>query len=83
MSTGDMSDDGKLTLKFVYQTVTSNIVERVGPVTQSGFGMPYLLDPLQVTIALQHSAGVVRKPHGYGRPDFPGKAVIIVIPEKE
>ena len=81
--TGDMSDDGKLTLKFVYQTVTSNIVERVGPVTQSGFGMPYLLDPLQVTIALQHSAGVVRKPHGYGRPDFPGKAVIIVIPEKE
>jgi hypothetical protein len=81
--TGDMLDDGKLSLKFAYQVVTSSVVETVGPVTQGGAGLPYLLDPLQVTVALKGSGGVVRKPQGYGRPDFPGRAVVVVIPEKE
>jgi hypothetical protein len=80
--TGEMSDDGKLSLKFVYQIATSNVVETVGGVTQSGLGLPYLLDPLQVTVD-PHGSPVIRKPHGYGRPDFLGKAVVIVITEKE
>ena len=79
---GEMSDDGKLTLKFVYQMVTSSVVERIGPVTQSGPGGPYLLDPLQVTVE-PGGRGVTRKPHGYGQPGFVGKAVVVVITEKE
>ena len=80
--TGEMSDDGKLSLKFVYQMVTSSVVETVGPVTQGGFGLPYLLDQLQVIVD-PHGSGVTKKPHGYGRPDFPGRAVVVVITEKE
>ena len=80
--TGEMSDDGRLSLKFVYQMETSSVVEKVGPVTQGGSGGLYLLDPLQVTVDV-HGGGVVRKPQGYGRPDFPGRAVVVVITEKE
>lgn len=80
---GEMSDDGKLSLNFVYQIEMSSVVESVGGVTQAGSGGPYLLDPLQVTVNTQGSGGVIRKPQGSGRPDFLGKAVIVVIPEKE
>jgi hypothetical protein len=80
---GEMSDDGKLTLTFTYDMVMSSVVERIGPVTQSGPGGPYLLDPLQVTVQLSGGGGVLRKPHGYGQPGFVGKAVVIVITEKE
>jgi hypothetical protein len=79
--TGEMSQDGKLSLKFVYQIATSNSVETVDGVTQSGFGLPYLLDPLEVTVDPHNS--VTRKPHGYGLPGFLGKASIIVLTEKE
>ncbi|MGZ4740178.1 MAG: hypothetical protein ACXV3B_06755 [Ilumatobacteraceae bacterium] len=80
--TGEMSDDGTLSLKFVYQMVMSSVVEKVGPVTQGGPGGPYLLDPLQVAVN-PHGSPVARKPQGYGRPDFPGRAVVVVITEKE
>ena len=79
--TGEMSEDGKLSLKFVYQIATSNVVESVDGVTQSGLGLPYLLDPLEVTVDPHNS--VTRKPHGYGLPGFLGKAKIIVLTEKE
>lgn len=79
--TGEMSEDGKLSLKFVYQIATSNVVETVGGVTQSGLGLPYLLDPLEVTVDPHNS--VTRKPHGYGLPGFLGKANIVVLTEKE
>lgn len=77
---GDVSDDGVLTLSFVFTPVSGFATETCGPVSMSGT-YPYLIDPLSVDLSTK--GGVVRPAVSYNQQSISGVAAIVVKPVKE
>ena len=77
---GDIFDDGTLTLNFTYTPVPASGTETCGPVTVSVPGSTYTFDPLKVNV--RPTGGTIKSPHTYNATQFKGKTTVVVIPEK-
>ena len=77
---GDIFDDGTLTLNFTYTPVPVSGTVRCEGVTMSVPGSTYTFDPLKVSV--RPTGGAIKSPHTWNAGQFKGKTTVVVIPEK-
>ncbi len=77
---GDISDDGVLTLTFLFDEALGTLVTACAGHANPGGAFPYLI--AQTTIKIKTSGGVVKQGITYGDNKFPGRANIVVKPVK-
>jgi hypothetical protein len=73
---GEIFEDGQLVLDLTYATASSSITESVHGVSQSQPELPYLLDPLRISVPA--AGGTVTLPQSYNQSSFMGKTIAIV-----
>jgi hypothetical protein len=73
---GEVFEDGQLVLNVTYEQVLSSITETVLGVSGSQSSLPYILDPLKISVPA--AGGTVRLPQGYNNSTFMGKVFAVV-----
>jgi hypothetical protein len=73
---GESFENGQLVLNLTYETASSDISATVLGVSRSQSGLPYILDPLKISVPA--AGGTVNLPQGYNQSSFMGKVHAVV-----
>lgn len=73
---GELFENGQLVLNLTYETASSSFTVSVLGVSRSQSGLPYILDPLKISVPA--AGGTVNLPQGYNQSSFMGKVHAVV-----